>query len=208
MGSGMGKILKMPKLHLATSHDAMRPSMNAVFIEDNAGIATNGHILVKVSLENVLLPNILEMMNGMLLPSKMWAHFCSSKFPVFYAEEKKLFFKGAYGDILVRGINELFPHYKKAVGDWVDDSVKSIAICPKSLELINKIFDNPQAGLRLDFSLPNKAIRVVPNYTDHTPWECEALLMPKMLGDDPISSPFTFIKSGASDAGRNEGSHA
>jgi hypothetical protein len=201
----MADILKMPKLHLATSKDCMRPSLGGVLIEDNAGIATDAHLLVKVSLENVILDNILELMNGMLLPAKMWAHFCSAKYPVFTVEDNKVFFRGPFGDLRVRGMDERFPEYKNAVDYWQPNSVDVIAFNPKYLEIINKVFENPQAGLRIDFSAANKPVRVVPNEPDHSPWKCEAFLMPQMLSNCERDAPFAFFKSGAVEAGRNEG---
>lgn len=183
-------------MHLAASADPMRPAMNAVLIENNAAIATNGSVLVKVSLENVI-PVAAEKLNGVLIPRKMWAHFCSARDPLFYTEGDKVFFRGPYGDILVKGLNESFPDYRKAVNDWKSFELVSVGLNSRLLELINKIFENPQAGLRLDFQGPKSQIRVVPNVADHAPWECEALIMPVMLEGDEAKEPFSFLKSGA-----------
>lgn len=65
------KTTQLPNLSAFTSKDELRPAMNCILIDGTYAIASEGHILVRVSLSDMF--ENIEAMNGKMIHYSIWS---------------------------------------------------------------------------------------------------------------------------------------
>lgn len=196
---------KLPPMHLACSADDLRPNMNCIHIEDGIATATNGYVLVRYDLRELLEENVLEAMNGKLIHRNAWKLMCSmSALFVNLDNITNKIYLNHFQHITdcrlhIPFVDDKFPNFHAVTadvfsGEFTEAKVR-ISMNMKQLLIIDRILSHDVGNsnghqLRFWFSQNNKANVITIGENDNA----VAMIMPIMWGTEFESSERANIK--------------
>lgn len=160
--------MKLPKLNLICSNDALRPIMSYVFINNTDVVATNGHVLAMLDKQEVF-GNALKDVNNVLIGKDNWKLFTKDYEDILVDMQAK--------QIFIRRKNGLFDIcsyiHENSVGKFPNheaifptksngQAVEKIGLNPFLLQNLAMALSVEKTNLELRFYGEEKQIVVIP----------------------------------------------
>lgn len=180
----------LPPLFHACSTDPLRVAFQNVFIDGTYGVATNGHILVKVDLTKVIPDDVLKLLDQYQIPAKTWKLLCSNDAIRLYVENDKVLVSTSYGPLELKNNADMrFPDYRATVKEYNNPvALDTIGFSAKEIGKALKSVCATQ--FKIQFFGSNKGAIARPLFCD---FDAEILIMPIMIGEVDQKEPFLEI---------------